>query len=299
MGIVRVGLQAGRQTLHHFVDFFGCHASRGGWVHRWQFVRRGRARISACKGRQACLGAGVGNFSGHLLGIGRARLQHGQKLLPLRGSACKVRLAVGDDAGHHQAHRVLRVKRQRLVQQLLWLAFNNTTSFGGQQVGVVHQQVGIGVDQFPGVDEGLLCFRQTAQHLVGARQHGPAFGVVGFGFEIGRQGLHHFQNLLAADLLRGLGIDGIGCAQPDIHADGAQGEQQSNKRRHAPWCPDTAGHSGGFGGRLGGVVGIVQQAQLQFVTGGLIVGGADGTPFKVTLQRLKLLAVDVGIQALA
>ena len=129
----------------------------------------------------------------------------------------KVIAAVGGHAGHHQAHGVLGVDGEGLVQHGQGLAFQVTAGFSGQQVGIVHQQIGVGVDQLTGFDEGGLGLRQAPHDFVGARQHCPANGVVRVGLEFGGQLFDHFQHFFLADLLCGLRVNALGRAQPAVH----------------------------------------------------------------------------------
>ncbi len=149
---------------------------------------------------------------------------------------------------------------------------------------------------FTGLGVGLRGLVQSAHDLVGPRQHGPALGVVWIGLEFGGQGLHHLDHLFLRCGLGECRTQRRRVAQKVVHACGAQGQYQGQQCRSASCAPE------GCGGRCGrgiGFCGVVQQAQLQLVAGGLIVGRCHGAIGKVALQGIELFAVDGGVQSQA
>ena len=95
--------------------------------------------------------------------------------------------------------------------------------------------------------------------------------------------------------MRGHRVDRARRAQPPVHHPGTERNQQRQRGGSAPPGPE-AGAAGLLGG--GGLFGVVQQTQLQFVAGCFAICGRDDAARQIALQRIELITVDGGIQAL-
>ena len=294
--IVRVGLQARSQAIDHLVDLLRCHAGRCGWINRRQFACLATHRRCASSCRQTGFGAGVGNIGLHLLRVRRSRVQHRQQLFPLGHGQLEVGAAIGGNARHHQAHRMLRVQGQCLVDHFQRLAFNVVVGAHCQQIGVIDQQIRFGIDQVTGLLERLFRFGEASHHLVGTRQHGPALGVIRLFLQACSQLVDHLRNLVFAGFLRCHRVDRLRRTQPPVHARSAQRQQQRNQdggtSRGEETLPSANLHRGWF-------FGVVEQTQLQLVLVGFAVSGRDDAARQIALQRFQLIAVDRSVQALA
>ena len=181
---------------------------------------------------------------------------------------------------------------QRLIDEFFRSPGKVAAVARGQQVGIVGQQLGIGLDQRPGLVVGALGFLGPMQGLVGTRQHGPTLQIIRLLLQLGRQRGHHTIDVGASDVTAGHGIKPGRIAEQRVERNrgSRQGDREGDQRPARGSAPDQ---------RSIRIAAVVDQTALDFAPGQFEIGLRQLSGGTVAIQFGQLIAVNGGVQCLS
>jgi hypothetical protein len=142
----------------------------------------------------------------------------------MRHRAGEVAAIVGGGAGEGERLDVVRLEAQRALDQRLGLGVVDAALGRGDGVGVIGEEVGVVRHQLDGAAVRRKRVAEAAEDGVRARQHGPAFGVVGLLLHPLGELIDHRRDLLHRARAAGAGRDRCGHGRRAAAVEAGAGE---------------------------------------------------------------------------